>query len=1026
MAEPDMSIMTELIKEVESYLPDMSKCLRILSDGTSGQKAIIHEFYRMTHTIKGASSMVKLNELSDTAAIMENTLDDIFAGKKEWSQQIIDLLADTVGRIGSHCTALHKGNDPADQLYQITSTAFEEIPNSVSEDFDEAVSFRSREEPISFAVSDDSYDEEDELMGELFSKFPGESTGTGPGDDLDSLFAVHKKDSADPDCTIESEKALPVQPSGIDPELQECFNEEIAEHFENLGYQLNTLFSSITARTTISEESREILHSIRRSVHTMKGAAAVIGVKPVAAWGHEFEDFLDWLHDEGAMLSPRIVSVMLEATDIMEKIAENPDVDVAGEIIGTKETFSSIIHDSSIEAGSDRKENTLSEPVESTVYHVQQKQKQKQKRKSETPVSRFATIRPARTKIIPKKNTNKSLRVGTEKLASLMGMSGDMSVTLSSFENSISSMQSSMEEFEATLKRLKSIASSLDAGYELASIPHMGTIPGVDQDEYGVSDEFDPLEMDRYSELHILIRSLNEAVVDLDSIREQTSEAQESWRQSVDRQGRIVKEVQGMVQSMQMTPFSTLANRLHKTVRETARTTGKNNVRLVIEGETIEMDVHIWDVLVDALMHMLRNAVDHGVETEENRQQAGKSEQAEIRINCSRRGSRFILHFSDDGSGLDYDAIRLKIAAQNPALDVGQMDNKELASHIFTQGFSSKTELSTISGRGVGMDVVRNAVAQLNGSISIQSTPGQGTDFILSIPIVVAQLSALMVRFGTEQFVVPMRDVIRVVSIPNVARIQDEVEIDGESLPLLDPVKLLQLKGIDGSTDYGPGSKSLLLALVVETGERRGALVADAIIGRQEIVFKSLGPLLQNVPCIAGATIMGDGSLVPILQVEDLFDRKNMPSHSSHVLLEESIEGRKVLEVLVVDDSISVRKVLSSFISRQGWHPMVAHDGVDAMEKIRVKKPDLILLDIEMPRMNGFEVLRALQSQSTYRAIPVLMLSSRSAVKYKNKAIELGAMGFVTKPFKDDELLSLINTLCISSMRSSMFGGNRS
>jgi chemosensory pili system protein ChpA (sensor histidine kinase/response regulator) len=410
-------------------------------------------------------------------------------------------------------------------------------------------------------------------------------------------------------------------------------------------------------------------------------------------------------------------------------------------------------------------------------------------------------------------------------------------------------------------------------------------------------------------------------------------------------------------------------------------------------------------------MHMLRNCVDHGIESADVRQRLDKPEQATIRINCSRQGSRFVLHLSDDGSGLDYDAIRSRGIALYPESGVEQMDNNGLAALIFKQGFSVRDKVTTMSGRGVGMDVVRDAIEQLNGFIEVQSIPGGGTDFTLSMPIIVAQLPALMVMFGKQQFAVPMRDVNTVLRLSAEEMSKDSFEFENEQLPLLWPVNILGLRHSADSTSAGSRLQNNPIAFVVDTGGQRGVLMADAVLGQKDIIFKNLGSHLQNIPYVAGATILGDGSLVPILQTEDMFRRSEMLVQADDTTPLAKKNEEKRLEILIVDDSISVRKVLTNFVRSHDWHATVASDGVVAMEKIREQKPDLVLLDIEMPRMNGFEVLQAMQSQSVYRNVPVLMLTSRSAVKYRDKATELGASGFVTKPYKDDELFSLIRGL---------------
>ncbi|MEN8199947.1 MAG: response regulator, partial [Thermodesulfobacteriota bacterium] len=791
--------------------------------------------------------------------------------------------------------------------------------------------------------------------------------------------------------------------STIDPELQESFDEEAEEHLDNIGRQLNELASSVNEPCPVNDEYRERLHSIRRSVHTLKGAAAVIGIEPVAAWGHDFEDFLDQLHDESDTLSPETIGAMQDGADILEKIATNPEVDVQAEIRVLLNTFPTITTSTGHREETGRQEISPKDVPAAILPQDSGEQ--------------FARAADTSSRAKRKQTRKRTLRVGSGKIAEVMGLSGDLAINLSSFENSASSMKAGLTELEMTLKRLKGIAAKLEAGYELSSIPHFQSGGAADQDQFGITEEFDPLEMDRYSELHILIRSLNEAVVDLDSIREQTFEVQDSWRLAVDRQRRVVNEVQSTVQAIQTTPFSTLANRLYRTVRESARSTEKN-VRLLIDGGAMEMDTHVWDVLADALMHMLRNCVDHGVETEDERHRAGKPEQATIRISCSRRGSHFILRLADDGVGLDYDGIRSRALELYPGSGVEEMDDNKLAQLIFRQGFSIRSKVTSLSGRGVGMDVVRNALEQLNGSIETHSRQGGGTEFVLSMPIVVAQLPALLVMFGSRQFAVPMRDVERVIRLSDKELTADSLRLDDEEIPLLKPAKILGLEEGRAGNSLHDGS----LALAVKTGSRQGVITADAVMGQRSIVYKSLGSHLRNVPCVSGATILGDGSLVPILQTEDLFSLADRTIQPGNIRDMERSSGERALEILIADDSISIRKVLSNFISSQGWHVTAAVDGVDAMEKIRQNTPDLILLDIEMPRMNGFEVLQTMQTQSSYRDIPVLMLTSRSAGKYRAKATELGASGFVTKPFKDEELLALITGLTGQKSRHSTEG----
>lgn len=1078
METQEMSIMTELIQEVESYLPDMSGFLAALAEDSSSFNEVSKlELYRMTHTIKGAAAMVQLDDLSKSAALMEDVFDEISAGKRKWDNTLIEAMAATVSNISSYCAALHDGDPDGSELYRITSEALKSetagdaftVPLSIDDDPGQ------QNEDLLELLSDEKTDDS---MGDFFQQISDKEKDTDAEDELAMLLGVDESDSDD----AELEKLLGMESDisddsvlddvseeeyssqndglaepdysfmedGIDPELQEFFNEEAEEHLENISRQLNELSSIVSERTAVTEIFRDKLHSLRRSVHTLKGAAAVIGIEPVAKWGHDFEDFLDNIHDESNTISPDSIAAMQDGADILEQIALDPSVDVSAEIRNLQKLFPTIMAEGLASGEESIAEEEPSQSIEQSVAEEllpkanepdvieeltnPQNTSLKEAEKSawQQPVDadsirkhifgmgRATSGKSVAKSVAPirinssgsshKQTTKRILRVGSEKIKELMGLSGDLAVNLTSFEKSAVSMQTGLDEFEITLQRLRNIVSTLETGYKQESIPDFGTT-GSAQDKNGTTGEFDSLEIDRYSDLQVILNSLNETVIDLESIREQElSTAQDSWQQAVSRQRRIVGETQGAVVSIQMTPFSTLGNRLYKTVRESAKATGKK-VKLLIDGSTLEMDSHIWNVLADALLHLLRNCVDHGIEMSKQRQLAGKSEQGTIQISCFRQGSRFVLRLSDDGAGLDYDAIRSKARVLYPDSNVAQMDEAELAALIFKPGFSVRSQVTSMSGRGVGMDVVRNALDQLNGAIEVSASPGEGTEFVLSMPIAVAQLPALMVMFGEQRFAVPMRDVTSVLRLSAEEMMKDTFEVDDESFPLLRPAELLHLIPPLPSSERKNGSSRSSLAFAVETFGKRGIMVADAIIGQKTVVFKNLGSHLQSTPCVAGVTIMGDGSLVPILQTEDLFSRAERVNQQIETSAVSEIDDGKILDILIADDSISVRKVLGNFITSQGWRPIVAHDGADAMVKIMDKTPDLIILDIEMPNMNGFDVLQALQAQTKYRDIPVLMLTSRSADKYKEKAVKLGASGFVTKPFKNAELISLISGL---------------
>jgi chemosensory pili system protein ChpA (sensor histidine kinase/response regulator) len=950
----------------------------------------LHSLRRSVHTLKGAAAVIGIETVAAWGHQFEDFLDWLHDESPTLGPQALEIMqdgADILARLAENPAAdtAAEQEELADRFQALmtaqpaqaaseTASSSSAAPPEKTEDLPSAA-----EEDIFFAetAAGDEQSEDEPLFDDLFSG----------ADDSGSLFA-EKPEPA-------SEAAAEPAEEAIDPELLECFAEETGEHLENIDLQLREMKAAVTDETPLSDSLREPLHSLRRSVHTLKGAAAVIGIETVAAWGHQFEDFLDWLHDESPTLGPQAVAAMQDGADLLVRITEKP----AGDFAGEKETVAARF--SSIMAGEEavpppELAEAADEPLLEAPAPVQPEQPVR-------PVPAAPAHEPGGG--VRKVNT---LRVEISKIDQVVGLSGDMVINLSSFEASMSAMSGTLNELGMILQRLKSINHSLEAGYELATIPYLRGMG--DSGEGGIAEDFDPLEMDRYSELNILIRSLSEAVSDLDSIMNQSALENVVWQKTVERQARVLKDVQNKMIGLRMTPLSVLSARMHRTVREAGRSTG-HPAELFLEGESIMMDTRVWDTMADALMHILRNSVAHGGSPER---------QLTVEIKAERRGGQFSLRIKDDGKGLNYEAIRAKGMKLYPLENVGGMSNEKLASLIFRHGFSSAGTISGIAGRGVGMDVVRDAVELLNGSVEISSSQGEGLELLIRLPVAVAQLQAVLVRLAGQIYAVPMHD------ISSAARIRPE-EITGShyetesggQIPLIKPAAITGFH-LGPVAEVLPESEQAVL--LIRAGNRQAALFCEQIIGQRDIVFKDLGSHLHNVSCIAGMTIMGDGSLVPILQSDDLLTKwTELSAPEVETAIEEQAE-EKPLQVLVVDDSISVRKVVSNFLSQQGWLPSIARNGIEALERIREERPDLVLLDVEMPRMNGFEVLQALQSQPDLQDIPVVMLTSRSADKYREKASQLGARGFMTKPFKEDEAIELIRRMTSGEMMAEAHG----
>ncbi|CAK8710519.1 hypothetical protein GKODMF_00575 [Candidatus Electrothrix gigas] len=989
-------------EETEEHLENIDRCLDELTNQITNPVALtpptqetLHSLRRSVHTLKGAAAVIGIEQIAAWGHDFEDFLDWLHDEAKRLDPATVaalrdgaDLLASLADNPGVSIEKdkqriLAKFNDITKKMRPTVSLS-PGTGNTLADDVTapSAASF----------LFEETDEEKSEETDSFFDAFTADTTSATDTEEEDLFFQdVEEKEEDDFFSSIaaesgNSETVDEYEQENIDEELLQCFHEEAEEHLDNLDRQLNHLNVTISDKVALNDFRRGTLHSIRRSVHTLKGAAAVIGIEQIAAWGHDFEDFLDWLHDEAQSIHPDIVQVMQEATDILVRLVEDPTCSVIRAQHTVQEEFQRIT--AKKEESKHVLPDTLPDALEKNLEEKATTAPVQQQRK------KSATLR--------------TLRVDVNRVDQLVGLSGDMVINLSSFEDSMDTMSGTTKELDMILQRLKNINSSLEAGYELASIPHLGS--SEDGQDSDMVEDFDPLEMDRYSELNILIRSLTEAVSDLDSIMGQNALDTASWQKTIEHQGMILKDLQNRMMGIRMTPFSTLSSRMHRTVREAERTTG-HPAQLTIEGESIMMDTRVWEVMADPLMHILRNAVAHGGSLPQKGRGKGEddSEGLSITIQARRKGGLCILQVSDTGKGLDYQAIRIKGMKLYPNERVNLMSDSELADLIFRHGFSSTGAITNIAGRGVGMDVVRDAVDQLNGSIELISEQGQGTAFIMRLPVAVAQLPAILARFGNQVYAIPMHDVASVVRATAKEKKAREYTFDGNKILLLHPAEIpgFETGRLSGHENFTEDDQALI---IVHTGRKQAAMLCEQLVGQRDIVFKDLGSHLHSVPCVSGVTIMGDGSLIPILQVEEVLRTWRTASKKQQAQghLQRPVQEPTLLRVLVVDDSISVRKVVSNLITQQGWMPIAARNGIEAIEKIREEKPDIVLLDVEMPRMNGFEVLQALQAQPELHDIPVAMLTSRSAEKYQTKARELGARGFMTKPFKADEVIRFI------------------
>jgi chemosensory pili system protein ChpA (sensor histidine kinase/response regulator) len=459
-----------------------------------------------------------------------------------------------------------------------------------------------------------------------------------------------------------------------------------------------------------------------------------------------------------------------------------------------------------------------------------------------------------------------------------------------------------------------------------------------------------------------------------------------------------------------MIPFSRISPRLQRIARLTARELRKQ-VDFIINGENIEFERTVLNRLVAPLEHMLRNAIGHGIEDAATRQQAGKPAIAKITVDISKEGSELILKLSDDGAGLDLTAIRKKAEERSMIRPDTVISDYELMQFILEPSFSTAKVVTQISGRGVGMDVVNNEIKQLNSALHIYSKTGQGTLFEIRLPLSLTINQALLVHIGEETLAVPMNNIEAVMRAPRLEVLGAEGEIRYYK-HLGHDYRVHQLGDLLG---FGKLTidKPLIPTLLIRAVDRRVALLVDNIEGNKEIVVKSVGPQIGAIRWLAGATILGDGRVVLILDVPAL-TRVDKELHyilakTVEVVVEEEKPAAKT--IMVVDDSITVRKVTARLLKRQGMEVITAKDGVDAVAQLQEHIPDLMLLDVEMPRMDGYELATQIRNTTEWKHIPIIMITSRTGAKHRDRAEKIGIDRYLGKPFNETELLENINAL---------------
>lgn len=790
-------------------------------------------------------------------------------------------------------------------------------------------------------------------------------------------------------------------------------DEELLEIFVQEGTDILDTADNMMAKLRDTPDDMEIVIGLQRELHTLKGGARMAGINPVGDLAHSMESLFEAIVDKRASNSPVAMEALERSFDRLHQMVTRVGSKLA---VAAPENVIARL-DALVDGREDEfmvSEAMVSE-IEGTAAPtpvVEDALPQAKPVASEAaPTPPAPTARAERKTALDEdenaqRQQQESIRVRADLIDNLVNYAGEVSIYRSRLEAQIGGFRFNLQEFDQTVSRLRDQLRKLEMETEAQILSR------YQREEAKKDAGFDPLELDRFSTLQQLSRALAESVSDLVSLQSLMDDIARQSETLLLQQSRVSSELQEGLMRTRMIPFDSLVPRLRRIMRQTGGELGKR-ANLKVEGSQGEMDRTVMERMTAPLEHMLRNALAHGLETPQQRKAAGKPEEGNVTIAVSRDATEVVIKVTDDGKGLDRDAIRSKAVERGLLRDDAQLSDRDLFQFILETGFSTAATVSKVAGRGVGMDVVNSEIKQLGGSLLIDSVKGVGSVFTIRLPFTLSVTQAILIKLADTSYAVPLSSVQGVIRMPRkeldrrIANNELEVSYAGETYQIYDLGELIR-QPIAYAKD-----ESQVPLVMTRSGDQRAAIRVSQVVGSKEVVVKAVGVQLSSVPGFFGATIMGDGSVIVILDLAPLVRHgaalRQAPELASEldldVVVTAPVETRRQKLVMVVDDSITMRKVTTRVLERNDLEVVTAKDGLDAVEQLQDRVPDLMLLDIEMPRMDGYELATYVKNDSRLKHIPIIMITSRTGDKHRQRAMEIGVERYLGKPYQEVDLL---------------------
>ncbi|WP_334135762.1 Hpt domain-containing protein [Acinetobacter schindleri] len=978
----DEDLLDIFLEEADELLAGIDEDLNTWSKEPENTHSL-NNLMRYLHTLKGGANMIAATHIGSIAHELESIYERVIRQQITVTPALIQIIRLVQDNVSDRIQSIRddKIDYPAPEAIHMLQNIQALVAGTATATPVAAIETVEAETSVELEVIDDASESAEIVVeSQALERVDSFETESVPASDEQI-----QEDQSGETLTAESAESMLADEDDLQSIVEETFLEESQEILENAEKLLNQWFDQ--------RSDRSLLLQLQRAAHSIKGGARMISNESIAsiAYGLEsaFEQFavhhfnsnaydsllqktLKWLgqaifdHDYNGFEQ---IKAALDAIEFVDVTAQLPERLTKTESLEVTTGFEFVQGDGT------EPPNMMGEWAESTSSD----------------------------------SNNEMIRISAELVEKMIDLSGENAINRSRIEMDLGQLGNTLNEMELAIKRLADQLRRMEGELESQIIAKHGS----ENSRYA---DFDPLEMDQYSSLNQLSKSLAESASDLVDFKTTLAEKIRDTEGLLLQQSRIQAEIQESLMRTRLVPFDRMLPRLQRIVRQTS-TTLNRPAELIVQNTEGELDRTILERLVNPFEHMLRNAIDHGLEDTAERLALNKPEVGSIVLNISRQGTDVIISFSDDGKGIDAESIRAKAISLGLIKAEQQVDQEELLQFIFHPGFSTAKAVTQISGRGVGLDVVQSEIKTLGGHVSVNSELGKGTTFTIRVPTTVAVSDALMVKAGDQQFAISLAQIDRIVRIAPATletyfnSKDDYFKIDGVNYKLRYLSEFVSNQPIPRLNNV---AHSLPVLLIKGNGGQSIALLVDQLVGsRAQIVVKPIGQQFANVGVIAGATILGDGQVCLILDGQNIARQVQATQRIKQLSDQQDLSRRGNARrlVMIVDDSVTVRKVTSRLLERQGYDIVTAKDGVDAIEQLENVRPDLMLLDIEMPRMDGFEVTNLVRHHDIHRNLPIIMITSRTGEKHRERAFSLGVTHYMGKPFQEAELLANVQEL---------------